>query len=146
MRGGLVFLDGKLVILKRFNGVWLFPKGHIDPGETAELAAVREVKEECGLTAFIIGELEETSYNFRENNEEHHKMIRWYLMEASSEQIILEKGFFTDAKLIDENRIELLSFKDNQKLGLKSFQLYRKWKGSQNKGVEKYNKDDKELN
>lgn len=129
--GGLVFFDEKLVILKRFNGVWLFPKGHIDPGETAEMAAIREVKEECGLMAVIIAELGETSYNFWENNEEHHKIVRWYLMEAVSGRIVHEEGFFMDFKLIDENEIEWLSFKDDQKLSLKGFQVYRKWKESQ---------------
>jgi 8-oxo-dGTP pyrophosphatase MutT (NUDIX family) len=80
--GGLVFWKNKLVILQRFNGVWLFPKGHIDPGETSEQAAVREVKEECGLTAEIIATLGETSYCFRENGMDHQKKVQWYLMKA----------------------------------------------------------------
>lgn len=32
------------------NGAWLFPKGHVDEGETDEEAARREVQEETGLT------------------------------------------------------------------------------------------------
>lgn len=123
--GGLVFLDGKLVVLKRFNGVWLFPKGHIDPGETAEIAAVREVWEECGLNADIIADLGETSYDFQENGEEHHKNVRWYLMKAVSGELDPEKGFFTEARLIDENELGILSFTHDQALGLKSFQAYR---------------------
>ena len=37
--GGVVIKDGKVVAIKRKNGVWLMPKGHVDPGETLEEAA-----------------------------------------------------------------------------------------------------------
>jgi 8-oxo-dGTP pyrophosphatase MutT (NUDIX family) len=33
---------------------WVLPKGHIDPGESAEEAAVREVREETGVRAEIV--------------------------------------------------------------------------------------------
>lgn len=32
---------------------WLFPKGHIEPGETADRAALREVREETGVEATV---------------------------------------------------------------------------------------------
>ena len=45
--------DGKILLVKRnhepFNGCWALPGGHIDFGETAEHAVIREVKEETGL-------------------------------------------------------------------------------------------------
>jgi 8-oxo-dGTP pyrophosphatase MutT (NUDIX family) len=41
-----------------FDGyIWTFPKGRPDPGETAEDAALREVKEETGYSAKITGKL-----------------------------------------------------------------------------------------
>ncbi|MGE5581986.1 MAG: NUDIX hydrolase [Bacillota bacterium] len=126
--GGLVFLGDKLVILKRFNGVWLFPKGHIDPGETPEMAALREVKEESGLTARILADLGSTSYTFWEKGEKHIKTVFWYLMEAVSKQIILEPGFFTDVKALEETEIGLLSFQADQELAIQAFEKYRQWK------------------
>lgn len=49
-----------LVRAKAPPGAWVFPKGHIEPGESAEAAAVREVREEAGVDARIdrrLGEL-----------------------------------------------------------------------------------------
>lgn len=43
-----------LVTARRHDDRWLFPKGHIDPGETPELTAVREVLEESGVRARIL--------------------------------------------------------------------------------------------
>jgi 8-oxo-dGTP pyrophosphatase MutT (NUDIX family) len=33
---------------------WVLPKGHIDPGETAEIAALRELEEEAGVVGEIV--------------------------------------------------------------------------------------------
>ncbi|HEX3046537.1 MAG TPA: NUDIX domain-containing protein [Bacillota bacterium] len=128
--GGLVFWKDKLVILQRFNGVWLFPKGHIDPGETPEQAAVREVKEECGLTAVIVAPLGETGYSFRENGVDHQKKVQWYLMkaDAAKNQIQLEAGFFTGVKLIEENELEILSYSNDRVLALQGFRIYQQVK------------------
>ena len=43
-----------LVEASRRRGLWVFPKGHIEPGETPEAAAVREVAEEAGVVAAIV--------------------------------------------------------------------------------------------
>jgi 8-oxo-dGTP pyrophosphatase MutT (NUDIX family) len=128
--GGLVFWQDKLVILQRFNGVWLFPKGHIDPGETPEQAAVREVKEECGLSAEIIGPLGETNYSFRENGQDHQKRVQWFLMKASGadNQLQIEAGFFTGAQLIDQPELEILTYSDDHALALQGFQKYQQMK------------------
>ena len=51
--GGIVLGDGGAVALVRArggNGAFLFPKGHIENGETDEQAARREIAEETGLT------------------------------------------------------------------------------------------------
>lgn len=50
-----------LVTAKRQPNQWVFPKGHIEPGETVEQAAIREVEEEAGVIATVgepIGTLE----------------------------------------------------------------------------------------
>ena len=124
--GGLVFYQGKLLILERFNKVWLFPKGHIEPGETALETAIREVKEECGLSVRALGELGETSYSFIEQEQEHFKSVQWYLMEATSAEIILEPDFFTGFRLITESELNQITFESDRQLAKKGFDWYRK--------------------
>ena len=51
--GGVVLYNNKALVLRRFSGDWVLPKGHIEIGETPEIAAIREVEEETGIRAAI---------------------------------------------------------------------------------------------
>lgn len=126
--GGLVFVDGKLLALERHNSVWLFPKGHIDPGETAPVAALREVKEESGLSARIIESLGSSSYSFFESGVEHFKTVEWFLMEAEPGRIIPEKDFFIDYQLLNLAEIGRLTFEPDREMAGRAFARYQKWK------------------
>lgn len=59
--GGIVVrrtsLDAEylLVTAKQDSHMWIFPKGHVESGETLDQAALREVKEEAGVVATIVG-------------------------------------------------------------------------------------------
>ncbi len=47
--------DIKILLVKNHNGkCWTFPKGHIESGESEQQTALREIKEETGLTVTII--------------------------------------------------------------------------------------------
>ena len=66
--GGVVArtVDGEreylIVEARRRPGVWVLPKGHIEPGETPEVAAVREVQEEAGVRAAVVAQVGESEY------------------------------------------------------------------------------------
>jgi len=65
--GGVVFRrqpTGREYLLVRASAGtdWVLPKGHIDPGETPEGAAVREVREEGAVEAEIVAPLGTSSY------------------------------------------------------------------------------------
>jgi len=57
---------------------WSLPKGKVDPGETDEEAALREVEEETGVRATLGPELESTRYRDRKGR---LKQVRYWLME-----------------------------------------------------------------
>ncbi len=76
-----------MVLISREGGtVWCLPKGHIDSGETMDQAALREVHEETGLTARILGRLGEVSYWFVPEGEKKKvfKKVVFFLMRSLS--------------------------------------------------------------
>ena len=60
--------------------LWSLPKGHIEAGETAEQAAVREVEEETGIAGEIVAELGTIDFWFVADGRRIHKTVRHYLM------------------------------------------------------------------
>ena len=60
-RGSREFL---IVRARRTPEQWIFPKGHIEPGESAEDAALREAREEAGVIGRVIGPLSAIEFVF----------------------------------------------------------------------------------
>ena len=78
--GGLVVRDGAVAVVHRPRyDDWSLPKGKLDPGETWEQAAVREVEEETGVRARVVAELEPARYR---DHKGRPKTVRWYRMEV----------------------------------------------------------------
>lgn len=74
---------GRLLVIHRL-GRWDLPKGKVDAGEALPEAAVREVKEECGLREVsIVRPLCDTWHTYERNGEQHLKRTSWFLMRAS---------------------------------------------------------------
>ena len=106
--GGIVVADGKFVSIVR-HGIPDLPKGHIEQGETPEVAALREVEEETGIANIeIVKDLPSTWHCYLEHEEWKLKRTYWYLME--SEEAIqpkpqTEEGI-SEIKLIGNEEIE----------------------------------------
>lgn len=56
----IVFDRDKILLIKRtkepWSGLWHFPGGHVDEDEIPQDAVIRELKEETGLDAEIVGD------------------------------------------------------------------------------------------
>jgi 8-oxo-dGTP pyrophosphatase MutT (NUDIX family) len=85
--GGVVFrmIDGSplyLLIRDSYKN-WGFPKGHLEPGEPAEVAALREVCEETGLGEVALrGAISTIDWYFRFRGRLIHKVCHFYLIET----------------------------------------------------------------
>jgi 8-oxo-dGTP pyrophosphatase MutT (NUDIX family) len=88
--GGVVFrvADGHplFLLIRDSYKNWGFPKGHLEPGELPEVAALREVSEETGLADVgLRGPIETIDWYFRFRGRLIHKVCYFYLMETASE-------------------------------------------------------------
>ena len=82
--GGVVVRDGTVAVVHRPRyDDWSLPKGKLDPGETWGQAAVREVEEETGIRARIVGVLDSVDYADRRGRD---KTVRWFRMEVDDER------------------------------------------------------------
>jgi 8-oxo-dGTP pyrophosphatase MutT (NUDIX family) len=78
--------DEILLISTQSGRRWQLPKGHLEPGETPLQAAVREVREETGVSGRIVGELPGVEYWYVEKGAARriHKQVDYYLLEYES--------------------------------------------------------------
>ena len=79
-------LDGRLMVAAirpagRPEGLWALPKGQIDPGESGEATALREVAEETGVTGRSLGKLGDVKYWFNWQGERIFKVVSFFLVE-----------------------------------------------------------------
>jgi 8-oxo-dGTP diphosphatase len=106
--GGVIVRDGLVAVVHRPRyDDWSLPKGKLDPGESFEQAALREVEEETGLRALLVRELPSVEYEVRGRP----KLVRYWLMEVES-----DPGFEPNSE-VDELRwlspadaVELLTY------------------------------------
>ena len=69
------------------EGVWALPKGLVDPGESPEETAVREVREESGVTGRIVEKLGDVKYVYTWDGERIFKIVSFFLLRAGRGRI-----------------------------------------------------------
>ena len=93
--GGVItrLKDGKLqVLLIRRKGMWELPKGKRDRGETMESCAVREVREELGISNIeVVRPLDVTIHAYSENRRLKVKTTHWFQMTTDARKFKPEK-------------------------------------------------------
>ncbi len=123
--GGVVFRHAgsgiELLMIQDPKGRWTIPKGHVEPGESLEQTALREVKEETGLqTLKIRDRLDKIHFFYRLNGKLIFMTTHVYLMEAggNSSQLEPEQSFgVADAKwFAKDEALKLIEYKDIERL------------------------------
>ncbi|TKG60237.1 MULTISPECIES: NUDIX domain-containing protein [Pseudonocardiaceae] len=67
--------DGQLLLVRQYGKSWSFlPGGHLEPGERVESALVRELGEELGIEATIVGLLGVIEHGYIDDDTTHHEL------------------------------------------------------------------------
>jgi 8-oxo-dGTP pyrophosphatase MutT (NUDIX family) len=102
------------------EGRWQLPKGLIDPGETPEGAAVREVREEAGITCEIVQSLEVIEYWFVAAfdggpKKRYHKKVHFFLMEFFRGDVADHDHEVVEARWVEIGKAATLLAFDSEK-------------------------------
>ncbi len=124
--GGIVFNNQGQVLVTQHsrNKHWSFPKGLIDPGQTTEEAALREVREEGGIVAEIIGKVGYSKYVYTFEEEKIFKVVTYFLMKYVSGDIkdhdfeVSDIGWYKP-----EDALKKLSFNQDKELLKKAVEM-----------------------
>jgi 8-oxo-dGTP pyrophosphatase MutT (NUDIX family) len=100
---------------------WQLPKGIVDPGESPQVTAVREVREEAGVAADLIKLIETIEYWYRsvKNGQpvRYHKFVHFYLMQYRSGEVSDHDHEVEEARWVSfEEALEILDFKSEREV------------------------------
>ena len=102
--GGVVIFRGKVLLLyknykNKYEG-WVLPKGTVEKGEEHDETALREVKEETGVSASIIKYVGKSNYTFNTAFDVVNKDVHW---KFPNEKQILEQAYSEYVELKKKN-------------------------------------------
>lgn len=104
--------------------IWSLPKGHIEAGETPEIAALREVAEETGITSEIARSLGVIDFWFMASGKRIHKTVHHFLFKEVGGSLKPQVTEVDDVAWIPlEEIVTKLAYPDEKKLIARSGDL-----------------------
>jgi 8-oxo-dGTP pyrophosphatase MutT (NUDIX family) len=96
--GRLADVEGVLIGKHDRRGrlVWTLPKGKMEAGETRQQTAIREIREETGITGEVLASLGSVEYWFVADGRRIHKTVHHYLLRATGGELSTEDAEVSD--------------------------------------------------
>ncbi|MGQ0791575.1 MAG: bis(5'-nucleosyl)-tetraphosphatase [Nitrosopumilaceae archaeon] len=120
--------DGNRFLLLNYpTGHWDFVKGKIEQGETLHQTAVRETKEETGISdlEFVEGFEEKINYNFQFEGELIQKEVIFFLAKTKTDTVNVSHEHLDYTWLDYENALEKVTYQNAKNILSKANKLFR---------------------
>ena len=113
---------------------WQLPKGIVDPGETPEFTAVREVREEAGIETELLRLIETIEYWYQRvqygKRIRYHKFVHFYLLQYQSGDVANPDHEVDESRWVSfDKALEMLAFKSEQRVVEKTLEILKKMEG-----------------
>jgi len=120
--------DGNRFLLLNYpTGHWDFVKGKIEQGETLHQTAVRETKEETGISdlEFVEGFEEKINYNFQFEGELIQKEVIFFLAKTKTHTVNVSHEHLDYTWLDYDNALEKVTYQNAKNMLSKANKLFR---------------------
>jgi len=124
--GGVVYRIGaddafEVAIIRTHEGRWQLPKGWIEDGEAPETTAVREVREETGVEATVVGPLGAIDYTYVSRYDAEparvRKRVHVFLLAYQSGSTDDHDHEVLEARFVPVGEaLRMLAFRDEQRM------------------------------
>lgn len=117
----------QFLLLNYPTGHWDFVKGKIEQGETLHQTAVRETKEETGISdlEFVEGFEEKINYNFQFEGELIQKEVVFFLAKTKTHTVNVSHEHLDYTWLDYENALEKVTYQNAKNILSKANKLFR---------------------
>jgi 8-oxo-dGTP pyrophosphatase MutT (NUDIX family) len=107
------------IVLMKPKLRWQLPKGIVDPGESPQVTAIREVREEAGVETDLLKLIETIEYWYRSvkygKPVRYHKFVHFYLLKYRSGDVADHDHEVEEARWVSpEEALKLLDFKSER--------------------------------
>ena len=107
----------KYLLVANLEGIYGFPKGHVEAGETETATALREVREETGLTVRLIDGFRTTDEHAIPQKADTMKQVVYFLGEYEGQEVDYQQEELSGAYLVSyEEAMGMFQFESSRRV------------------------------
>ena len=107
----------KYLLIANLKGIYGFPKGHVEAGETEEQTALREIREETSLRVTLVPGFRAVDEHLIPEKQDTMKQIVYFLAEYEGQEVAYQKEELSGAYLVSyEEAMGMFQFESSRRI------------------------------